>query len=321
MNPEMDAILDAALDDLDEDDDSEDATSHDTDCHNCGHSDNALPSVGDDVKLRRQEDGMISPLQSPIASIKKKVVDTSPTAEFQNLLRAFIEADDGDAVDGKEDGEKRLKNFMSQVESKLLYNGNGSGNGSTTNERQPPRKSPNNLDDAMSSLMEGMAKVATMENGDDVPSIENDGDEDALLKSMFEQFQGAESGDGAGFDTDAMIDGMMEQLLSKELMYEPMKQVAQKFPQWLQDHKDNLEPEEYSMREKQCGCFQKLVEMYETKPDNTRDLIELMQEVQEFGQPPQEIINDIAPGLELDQDGMPKINPLDTLGNEECCVM
>ena len=33
-----------------------------------------------------------------------------------------------------------------------------------------------------------------------------------------------------------------------------------------------------------------------------------------YGQPPQEIINDIAPGLELDEDGMPKMNPFDMLG-------
>ena len=43
-----------------------------------------------------------------------------------------------------------------------------------------------------------------------------------------------------------------------------------------------------------------------------------------FGQPPQEIINDIAPGLELDEDGMPKINPLQQLPlgeNEDCVIM
>lgn len=44
-----------------------------------------------------------------------------------------------------------------------------------------------------------------------------------------------------------------------------------------------------------------------------------------YGQPPQEIINEIAPGLELDEDGMPKMNPLESMfgggGNEECRIM
>jgi peroxin-19 len=46
-----------------------------------------------------------------------------------------------------------------------------------------------------------------------------------------------------------------------------------------------------------------------------------MQQVQEFGQPPQEIIRDIAPGLELDDDGMPKINPMMGLGGDEECII
>ena len=36
--------------------------------------------------------------------------------------------------------------------------------------------------------------------------------------------------------------------------------------------------------------------------------MELMQEVQEYGQPPAEIIQEIAPGIELDDDGMPKLD-------------
>ena len=48
-----------------------------------------------------------------------------------------------------------------------------------------------------------------------------------------------------GFDTDAMIDGMMEQLMSKDLMYEPMKQVTQRFPSWLDENKSKLSKEEY----------------------------------------------------------------------------
>ena len=48
----------------------------------------------------------------------------------------------------------------------------------------------------------------------------------------------------------------------------------------------------------------------------------LMQDVQEYGQPPAEIIQDIAPGLEVDEEGMPKFD-LENMGanNEECRIM
>lgn len=50
--------------------------------------------------------------------------------------------------------------------------------------------------------------------------------------------------------------------------------------------------------------------------------MELMQEVQKYGQPPVEIIREIAPGLELDGDGMPAMNLLNPgTGDEECCIM
>lgn len=47
--------------------------------------------------------------------------------------------------------------------------------------------------------------------------------------------------------------------------------------------------------------------------------MDLMQEAQEYGQPPADIIQQIAPGLEVDEDGLPK---LDMNGlSEDCRIM
>jgi peroxin-19 len=51
--------------------------------------------------------------------------------------------------------------------------------------------------------------------------------------------------------------------------------------------------------------FQKLVGIYETEPDNFPRMLELMQDLQECGHPPQEIIKELAPGLEVSPDGLP----------------
>lgn len=75
--------------------------------------------------------------------------------------------------------------------------------------------------------------------------------------------------------------------------------------------------------------FQKLVKLYETDPTNTPKLMECMQEIQEFGQPPVEIIKDIAPGIDLDEDGMPIFDSKSGLPpfftqvgkDEECNIM
>lgn len=56
--------------------------------------------------------------------------------------------------------------------------------------------------------------------------------------------------------------------------------------------------------------------------------MEYMQEVQEYGQPPVEIIKEIAPGIELDEEGMPKVDGSSAFppfmpngSNEECRIM
>lgn len=40
-----------------------------------------------------------------------------------------------------------------------------------------------------------------------------------------------------------------------------------------------------------------------------------------YGQPPAEIIKDIAPGLELDEDGIPKMDAMGFFGDSEECVV
>jgi peroxin-19 len=60
----------------------------------------------------------------------------------------------------------------------------------------------------------------------------------------------------------------------------------------------------------------------QTRPGDTAQLMALMQEVQEYGQPPSDIIREIAPGLELDANGLPKMNGVPGGGDgDECRIM
>jgi peroxin-19 len=106
-------------------------------------------------------------------------------------------------------------------------------------------------------------------------------------------------------DYDQVIDGMMRQLLSKELMYDPMKQVCKKYPMWLAEAKAQLTDEEYKRYGMQYQYFQRIVACYETTPDNYPRLMELMNDIQEYGQPPSEIIKELAPGLSFNEQGLP----------------
>jgi peroxin-19 len=137
--------------------------------------------------------------------------------------------------------------------------------------------------------MEGMDPVAAEAMGEEV------------MKKIMEDFEKM----GEKEDFQKVIDGMMHQLLSKDVMFTPMSLICEKYPEWLADNEDSLSKEDYTRYGKQYQYFQQIVALYETEPDNYPRLLELFQDMQETGQPPAEIVKELAPGLEFGKDGMP----------------
>jgi hypothetical protein len=94
------------------------------------------------------------------------------------------------------------------------------------------------LDETIANLVESLAKnsaaVDEENDKDDEPSSPQ---EAAFLEQLLQQ--------GGSGNPDALLEGMMGELMSKALMYEPLKQVAAEFPQWLETHKDSLSAEEF----------------------------------------------------------------------------
>ena len=46
-------------------------------------------------------------------------------------------------------------------------------------------------------------------------------------------------------DFDSVMNSMMKQLLSKEIMYEPVKEITEKYPEWLAENERKLYPKEF----------------------------------------------------------------------------
>lgn len=187
---------------------------------------------------------------------------------------------------------------------------------------QPPA---NAVDKSVAQTLEMMAGMAAPNEGIDPAATEAMGED--VMKSMMEQFERM----GEKEDFQSIVDNMMKQMLSKEIMYVPMKQIAERFPEWLADNEGKLSAEEYENYGKQYQFFQRIVAVYETEPDNFPKLVrsycresyvscsladccwrcvlqmELMQDMQETGAPPSEIIKELAPGLQFTEDGMPML--------------
>ncbi|KAI0002435.1 Pex19 protein family-domain-containing protein [Russula compacta] len=110
-----------------------------------------------------------------------------------------------------------------------------------------------------------------------------------------------------------LLEGMMGQLMSKEVLYEPLKELNDKFPSYLASNKDKLSASDLERYEAQHACASKIIAVFEDAgykdddPGMTAEIVALMSKMQEHGAPPAEIMGELPPGLDLGPDGAPKL--------------
>ncbi|KAK8614039.1 hypothetical protein V6N13_122417 [Hibiscus sabdariffa] len=129
---------------------------------------------------------------------------------------------------------------------------------------------------------------------------------------QFEELAGSQ-------DMESIVETMMQQLLSKEILHEPMKEIGERYPQWLEEHKANLSKEEYERYSSQYELIKELNGVYENDPNNFTRIVDLMQKMQECGQPPNDIVQELAP--EFDLSNLGQLSPDMLNSQQNCCIM
>eukprot|EP00127_Corallochytrium_limacisporum_P006423 Clim_evm13s227 gene=Clim_evmTU13s227 len=164
-------------------------------------------------------------------------------------------------------------------------------------------------DPLASSINAAMERLQT-NTREGTEDTEMDGLEE-LLKSM--------GGEGDASMLPGM-QAMMEQLLGKEMIYEPVKDLVDAYPGWLDANEDTLTEEEHKKYTAQYGVMKELKEAYENETGNFNRILELMSKVQEHGHPPQSLLSQVVPGMEYDANGQPKLpdNVASQLGAQGC---
>jgi len=139
-----------------------------------------------------------------------------------------------------------------------------------------------------------------------------------LVENLFKQFEEI----GGTQDMQSVVDTMMRQLLSKEILHEPMKEIGERYPIWLEERKSTISKEDYERYSCQYELIKQLCKVYEAEPDNFDKIVELMQKMQDCGQPPSDIVQELAPGLNLGSEGGPALSELfaDNSGSN-CSIM
>ncbi|KAK1430542.1 hypothetical protein QVD17_13356 [Tagetes erecta] len=168
----------------------------------------------------------------------------------------------------------------------------------------------NKLREQTRETVKGLESIAGLK-----PSgIDGLGD-DKMMEDLVKQFEELAKSQ----DMESIVETMMQQLLSKEVLHEPMKEIGERYPKWLEDNKSKLSQEEYNRYFHQHELIKDLNVVYDTEPGNFNKIIELMQKMQECGQPPNDIVKELAPDFDISALGQLSPEMLDSQQN--CCII
>ncbi|XP_043818933.1 peroxisomal biogenesis factor 19-like [Dromiciops gliroides] len=173
----------------------------------------------------------------------------------------------------------------------------------------------------LKETLSGLAKNAT--------DLQNSSmSEEELTKAM--EGLGTEEGEGEGEGNILPImQSIMQNLLSKDVLYPSLKEITEKYPEWLQSHREALPPEQFEKYQEQHNVMGKICEQFEKETAaDSEDIqkarfemvLDLMQQLQDLGHPPKELAGETPPGFNFDLDTLNLSGPPSASG-EQCLIM
>uniref|UniRef100_F6ZES6 Peroxisomal biogenesis factor 19 n=1 Tax=Ciona intestinalis TaxID=7719 RepID=F6ZES6_CIOIN len=142
---------------------------------------------------------------------------------------------------------------------------------------------PKSYEDAMKETLEFLSKG---------PDATSSGEDDPLDK-IFDEMMGA-GGDGEL----GMMENMMKSMLSKDMLYPPMKEMCNEYPVWLEKKGSELPVDVRSNYEQQLSFLRQICHEFESEKDSDPEkvknqrfqkIMELINSMQQYGQPPTDL--------------------------------
>ncbi|XP_070701849.1 peroxisomal biogenesis factor 19 [Pempheris klunzingeri] len=260
-----------------------------------------------------------APEPAATSSSANSGAEKPPLLEDCKLFETLFEGDM--ASQAKEEWEKAMSE-LAQEEPELLQHfqklSEAAGKVGTDTASQQEFTS------CLKDTLRGLAK-----NADNLQSSGLAGED--LVKAL-EGLGLEEGGEGGGGGDDANIlpimQSIMQNLLSKEVLYPSLKEITSKYPEWLDANKPSLSPEDYQRYEQQakimgdiCKHFEREDQGSEDKESTFENIMDLMQKLQDLGQPPKELAGDAPPGFNFDMESLNLAGGPGAGAAEQCSIM
>jgi len=188
---------------------------------------------------------------------------------------------------------QNMQQFMNGVDSSGM-----TGGGETTED--------------LMQAMENMMKDGSLDSDDFMKNMDLPPEFMNMATGGMPDLEGADGFLGA-------MQGMMNNLLSKELLYPSLSEIRSKYPSWLASNSKHPDIDKYT---KQHLVVEQLCKIFEAEKDSDEesvkskrktDVIELMQKMQSYGQPPEDMMENVVGDI---FEGVPT-----GINQEECCIM
>jgi len=125
------------------------------------------------------------------------------------------------------------------------------------------------------------------ESGDQATAAATSDNTEDLLAEMMKAMGGSGlDGEGGEEDFSKMLLGMMEQLTNKEILYEPMKELDDKFPDWMKKNAGKVDEADMKRYKEQQIYVREIVKRFELKTytdDNAADREYIVDRMQKVG--------------------------------------
>lgn len=209
----------------------------------------------------------------------------------EDLLKAILGEEEGSKIAGVATAEKHRRESEQE--------GTQAASSSSAAAGKPNKSFEDTIRQTMSRLNESdtQAKTATQQSTNQ--------SEEEMLAEMLKALD-AGGGEGGEDGISKMFLNMMQQLTQKDMLYEPMKELHDQYPDWLAKNKPpKLARAEYDRYVKQSEIVRDITNTFEEpgykdEDEKYRQFIwDKMQEMQAQGAPPEELVKNPFPGTDL----------------------
>lgn len=214
----------------------------------------------------------------------------------EDLLKAILGEEEGNKiVDAAYAERDRRDSEKEQLPS-------SSGTKSTKKEADP-NKTTSSFGDTIRQTMSRLNESDTQAKNASQQSA-NKSEEDMLAELLKSLDAGGAGGDEEGMSK--MFVEMMQQLTNKSMLYEPMRDLNDRYPDWLNSNKPpKTSKDDYDRYTKQSVIVKEIVHKYEEpgfrdEDEQCRDFIwNKMQDMQSLGAPPEDLVQNPFPGMDF----------------------